>query len=212
MVRVDLHVHTRRYSQCAEGLDPAALPGIMRARGLSGVVVSEHDAMWSAAELGELRAALGPDQRVYGGVEVTTRDGHLVVIGLEGLGDIRRGMAGAALVERALREGAAVILAHPHRGRPGPYDLVLPGLHAVEVRNATTSAEQAARAASLARTAGLLAVAGSDAHALEHVGGAFTVFDRLPEDEAALAAMLRAGRGAPGTDEAAGRSWRCSSS
>lgn len=212
MVRVDLHVHTRRYSPCAEGLDPAALPGIMRARGLAGLVISEHDAVWSAAELGALRAALGPGQRVYAGVEVTTREGHLVVIGLADLGGIRRGIAGAALVERALREGAAVILAHPQRGRAGPYEHVLPGLHAIEVRSTSTLGDHAARAAALARTLGLPAVAGSDAHALEQVGAVATAFHRLPEDETALAAMIRSGQGLPCSCPADARSCRCSSS
>ncbi len=197
MFAIDLHVHTRAHSECAELMPPEALPEAIRARGLSGVVIAEHDAMWSPAELSTLLSSLGPDRRVYRGVEVTSAEGHVVAIGLSGMHGVVKGMAMDDLAALAARDGAALILAHPHRQRPGPYRAVPRGLHAIEVYSSATEGELARRAAALADAEGLHRVAGSDAHAPHLVGVCCTLFPALPADAGELARMIRAGLGRP---------------
>jgi predicted metal-dependent phosphoesterase TrpH len=165
-------------------MPPEALPGAIRGRGLSGVVIAEHDAMWSAEEMAALTSALGPDRRIYSGIEVTSAGGHIVAIGLRGEKGLEKGMAVAELALLAARDGAALILAHPHRDRPGPYDVVPAGLHAIEVCSSSTRGAMAGRALALAESHGLHRVAGSDAHAPHAVGSCYTL-------------MIRAGRGRP---------------
>jgi predicted metal-dependent phosphoesterase TrpH len=189
---VDLHVHTRLRSPCAETLDPERLHALLRPAGLHGLVVTEHDVLWTDDELSRARRALGPGERIYRGVEVTTGNGHYVVVGLPHAAGLSPGMPPEALVALARRAGAAVIMAHPHRGRTGPFDEVPAGVDALELSGGE---RDEARVLHLARTRGLAVVAGSDAHAAEVVGAAYTSFPRLPRDEGDLARLIVAGAG-----------------
>jgi predicted metal-dependent phosphoesterase TrpH len=191
MFSIDLHVHTRLRSPCAETLDPERLPALLRAAGLHGLVVTEHDAMWTEEEVARARRALRPEQRIYRGVEVTTSDGHYVVVGLPDATGLSPGMTPRTLVSLAHRSGAAVILAHPHRGRAGSFEAVPSGVDALELFGEPDQA----RVLALARARGLAAVAGSDAHADERVGAAYTSFPRLPANERELAGLIVIGAG-----------------
>lgn len=194
-VRIDLHVHTSRYSPCAEYLDPTSLAAAAAARGLRGVVLAEHDILW-AAEEAEVLQRLDPSLRLYRGIECSVRGAHLLVIGLDDAARLVRNMPFEDAVLVAHEAGAAVVLAHPFRDsdpRALPVELV----DAVEVASTSFSAAEARRSWHLARSYGKPAVAGSDAHALARVGWAWTELPSLPGDERDLAAMLKAGAGTP---------------
>jgi predicted metal-dependent phosphoesterase TrpH len=200
--RVDLHVHTRRYSPCAESLDPEMLPAVITAMGLDGVVITEHDHLWSPLEIAALtRHAAGP--RIFRGVEVSSRNGHFLVVGLDWLDAFHPGMSIQNLVRQARRQDAAVVWAHPqltYSHTRSPLDFVsLPdGIDAIEVASTVTVGSQAAEVMAYARAYGYSTVGGSDAHALAQVGKAFTCLDHLPADEKELAAAIRSGRCAAG--------------
>ena len=111
--RVDLHVHTRRYSPCAEALDPEYLGVAMKKAGLDGLVITEHDHLWPAEDIALLNRNL-KDKRIYRGVEVSSSNGHFIVIGLDGLDDIRPGISIEKLIPKIHFHEAAIIWAHPH--------------------------------------------------------------------------------------------------
>jgi predicted metal-dependent phosphoesterase TrpH len=194
-VSIDLHVHTSRYSSCAEYLEPTSLAAAAAARGLAGVVIAEHDILWAAEEV-EVLQRLAPPVRLYRGVECSVRGAHLLVIGLEDAARLYRNMPFEEAVEVAHEAGAVVILAHPFRDGD-PHDLPVDLVDAVEVASTSFSAVEAQRSWRLARQRGKPAVAGSDAHALARVGWAWTDLPSLPVDERELAAMLRSGLGVP---------------
>ena len=80
-------------------------------RGLDGICLTEHNAVWEPRKLEALREKY--DFPIFSGMEVGTEKGHVLVFGLErftleflSLTRLRRA------VERA---GAAMILAHPQR-------------------------------------------------------------------------------------------------
>lgn len=196
--RVDLHVHSRRYSPCAELLDPEQLPAAMAERGLHGVVITEHDVLWPAEEIAELNRGLD-GFRIFRGAEISSCNGHFIVIGMDGLEDLRPGVTAERIVQAAREQGAAVIWAHPqleYRQMVQPLKCCdLPkGLDAVEVVSTATFGEQTEVAMGYARYLQCGMVGGSDAHTLDHVGKAFTRFDHLPLDEKELAAAICSGR------------------
>jgi hypothetical protein len=199
--RVDLHVHTRRHSDCAQLLAPEGLGAAAAGGGVHGVVLAEHDVLWDPAELEALEERLQP-LRIYRAIEVTTTAGHLIVIGLPAAPPGLRGIDPERLVDLAQAARAAVILPHPHRltdlARLLAKAAVRRGITAVEVASSVTRAEASRSAMALCRELGALPVGGSDAHAPEVVGAAFTWLPDLPPDAAALAAALRAGLGRPG--------------
>lgn len=199
--RVDLHVHTRRYSPCAECLDPAQLLQHLSPTGLQGLVITEHDHLWSGDEISELNNTL-PYGRIYRGVEVSSRNGHFLVIGLKQRDLPKRGIPIDALLRHIHGKDTAIIWAHPYLNygslaEPLSGDEMPGRIDAVEVASSVTLGENHQKAMQMAKDRGWTAVAGSDAHALGQVGFAHTLFQELPEDETALAAAIREGRCRP---------------
>lgn len=195
---IDLHVHTGRYSPCAEALLPELLAPTARARRLAGVVLADHDVLWAEEEV---RALQRRDEgvRLFRGMECSARGAHLVMVGLEEPAPFYRGMPPLEAVELAHRQGACVILPHPFRDGDPPEELWA-AVDAVEVASLSFTAVAARRSWALARRWGRPAVAGSDAHAPRQVGWAWTTFPRMPRDERELAELIRSGRGRPGRE------------
>lgn len=200
--RIDLHVHTNRYSPCAETLDPEKLGQATSDVGLDGLVLTEHDAMWTEEEVQVLKQKIGHKVKIYRGVEVSSIDGHFVVIGLKDLSDIQVGISAMELFTITRKENAAVILAHPHRSgccsKPFPENINwYKYVDAVEVASTSTYGQHEVNAHRLATETGLSKVAGSDAHCLARVGHTYTEFNFLPADELVLAAAIKKKAGIP---------------
>jgi hypothetical protein len=204
--RVDLHVHTSYGSPCAELHDPESLPETMVLKGLSGVVVTEHDMFWPDGLIRSLNARLPQGMRIYSGIEVSTSVCHVVVVGLDDTCGIYPGMGPDLLVEITEKNRAAAILVHPYHSSNGfdPARDNLPGFHGMEVASTTTRGDSRMKTISLCRTTKAFPVAGSDAHCSGNLGKAFTCFPRLPSDEKELALMIRTGLGIPMVRENSG--------
>jgi hypothetical protein len=102
-------------------------PGMMvhRAReiGLDGVVITEHDWLWTEDELDELRAE-APGLIVLSGIEVTAREGHFLAYGVRNPFAVPHGIGVAELCREVHRQGGAVAAAHPYRWGQ-PFDEIL---------------------------------------------------------------------------------------
>ena len=177
----------------------------MALRGLHGLVITEHDRLWPVEDIVALNRCVKKG-RIYRGVEVSSRNGHFVVIGLNTLDGIRAGIDVASLVKVAVQQSAVVIWAHPcanYGNVPEPLrvDEMPTEVHAVEVASDVTDKVATSRALGYAKRMGWVPVCGSDAHFLGHVGCVATLFPQLPGDEKALAAAISAGRCRTAYDE-----------
>jgi predicted metal-dependent phosphoesterase TrpH len=191
--RIDLHVHTARYSPCAEAVAPREIAVWALRAGLHGVVLTEHDILWEEEELETLQRQ-APELRLFRGIECTARGAHLVVIGVGDAGHLDRGAPPELIAARAHEQGAAVILAHPFRDTP--LSVIPPAMiDAVEITSTSISADESTRAKRLAKRLGLPGVGCSDAHALSRIGWASTEFSTMPADERELAELIRSGKG-----------------
>jgi predicted metal-dependent phosphoesterase TrpH len=209
-VRVDCHLHTMWSGDSST--TPDELAGAVREAGVDVLCITDHGTTAGAARLaasGELgcRVVVGQEQR--------TPEGEL--IGLFVTERLPAGLASAASLARAIRDqGGLVYVPHPFdplRHRVG--EAVLSGLvgaglvDIVEVLNAKTSlAHLNAAAADFARSLGLAAGAGSDAHVPEAVGAAYVEMPDFADGDAA--AFLNALRSAQvvGHFSDPARSWR----
>src|SRR5260370_42501445 len=106
-MKFDLHMHTTRHSPDSQ-MDPFALVRRARELGLDGVVITEHDWLWTEAELDELRAA-APGLVVLAGVEVTTQEGHFLAHGVRDPFAIPKGIGVVDLCRQVHRQGGAVV-------------------------------------------------------------------------------------------------------
>jgi len=190
-VAIDLHVHTARYSGCAEFLAPSEIAERARSVGLDAVVLTDHDVLWEEEERDILQQD-SPQIRFYRGIECTTDSAHLVVIGLDDAGALHKHIAFEEAIRLAHLQDAAVILAHPFRDTD-PTVLPLQLVDAIEVASTSFHGDDTERAQALARRWRKPTVASSDAHAVSRLGWAWSRFPRMPVDERDLATMIRAG-------------------
>lgn len=187
---IDLHCHTKVHSACS-ALTPDALVRAARARGLDGVCITEHDALWQLADVERVAAAM--DFVVLRGIEVTTEVGHVLVFGVP---RHEPEMATLDELHRIVRaEGGLMYLAHPSRRyRTLPPADLASVFDSVEVQNGTEGMLQNDNAALLARGLALPGIGGSDSHGVREVGVCATEFADDVRDETSFLRALRSGR------------------
>lgn len=169
-VRFDPHVHTNA-SYDARGSVEAVLEAAGEA-GLDAVAITDHDTTTAVDEAIDLAPAAGVT--VVPGVEVSTRDGHLLALGVRDAPE-----AGLALVETiaAVRKaGGLAVIPHPfQRSRHGVRRRDLTDCDGVEVFNAwAMTGVQNRRSRRLAKRENYPTLGGSDAHDPAAVGRAYT--------------------------------------
>jgi len=196
---VDLHTHTRFGSNCSY-MEPGQLVQRAKEVGLDAVCITEHNAAWDEDAIRALSEESG--FRVWGGVEVSTELGDVLVFGVRALllagsriEDLRR------LVDE---QGGLMIAAHPFRGYAWPgaaMDVedaaalaIFRWVDAVEVFNGTSPWPEVEFACAVMERLGLPGVGGSDAHSPLSVGRCYTQFEREVASVEELVAELRAGR------------------
>ena len=192
---LDLHCHSSERS-LDSGVRADALAATAAARGLDGVCLTEHNAIWPAA--GARAIAERHGVAVIPGMEVNTQVGHVLVFGLDryrpALSDVGR------LREAVLAEGGAMVWAHPMRqgdGQPPAWRDVPRLFEAIEVVNGDHSDGAGGYWAALASELGAGRTAGSDAHSAQAVGRVATAFPEPVGGLEALVRLLRARRCAP---------------
>ncbi len=188
---IDLHTHTSPLSMDS-ALTIGELVSLAEVRGLDGICLTEHNAVWEPGKLEEMRRKY--DFPIFSGMEVGTEKGHVLAFGLERFTLNLMSLRGLrAAVEKA---GAAMILAHPHREESPPMAWQqLPLLfHGVETLNGCDANGANAYVASLAASVGLPGTGGSDAHSESAVGSCATYFEMTIRSDADLVRELLAGR------------------
>ncbi len=190
-MRVDLHLHTHASWDCLS--DPEALLAQAEERGVSRLAFTDHNTVDAALEWAERY----PD-RIIPGEEVKTAEG-IDVIGLYLHEEIPKGTPAREVVERVRSQGGITYLPHPYasgKGGGGRYaEELAPLMDVVEVFNGRLHPGRLnAPGVDLAHRYHRLRGAGSDAHTVGEVAGAYVevpVHDNTPEG---LRGALRRGR------------------
>ena len=172
-------------------------------RGLDGICLTEHNKPWDREEV--LRLSEEFEFPIFRGIEVTTKDGDILVFGFhEETPEI---MTAGELRQRVTQVGGYMIAAHPFRGFLlfGFPELSLtpeqaaerPIFHevdAIEAYNCKVTEQETRMAFELAELLHLPCVGGSDAHKVVDVGKYATNFENTISSEKELLAELIAGR------------------
>ena len=190
MLTCDLHVHTN-FSKDGESSVEEILKQAEEA-GLDAIAITDHDSVDGAKKA----LACMTSVLVIPGIEVSTKQGHLLVLGVTEL--IPAGLDVIVTVEIARRMGALAILPHPyHVWRHGVARRKKAGMDvvdAVEVFNSRYIVGSAnTKAARVAKRLGKPCVGGSDAHNARFVGFGRTYIDAEKNVPAILDA-IRAGK------------------
>ncbi|MGD9896938.1 MAG: CehA/McbA family metallohydrolase [Candidatus Methylacidiphilaceae bacterium] len=197
-VRADLHCHS--YFSADGVSPPGELIRAARAKGLNAIALTDHnscagvDCLESA---GLLRADGTPVDGflVIPGQEISTRQGHLLALGLR-LPDLH-GISAADAAALIRSQGGFSIAPHPFdyfRAGIRSRTLDTLPLDAIEVFNAAATLRRSNRQAyRYAKERGLPMVAASDAHEADSVGTAYVILDAEPFSVAGVLAALRKG-------------------
>lgn len=194
MLACDLHVHTR-YSRDGE----SSVEEIIRkaeAAGLDAIAITDHDTVEGVAAARAISTRLV----IIPGIEISTRQGHLIALGIEE--KIPSGLDVMETIRLARQAGALLILPHPyHMWRHGVARKLRSALYAVdaiEVFNSRYIVGSAnLKAAKMARRIGKPCVGGSDAHHARYIGFGRTWVE-AERNVGSILAAIRSGRTSAG--------------
>ena len=160
MIQADFHIHTVYSSDSV--IQPKTLVDMLVAHNFIKVAaVTDHDSVRGCKATVELASAY-PDILIIPGVEISTPNGDMLVLGTEELPP--KPWNPQDIVDYAKAIGAVSIVAHPYR-EYGMGDLTRSlKVDAVEVLNGGSSQAANKQAKELAKEIGLPGTAGSDAH------------------------------------------------
>jgi predicted metal-dependent phosphoesterase TrpH len=191
-MKFDLHMHTTRHSPDSH-MDPLALCRRALGLGLDGVVITEHDWLWTEPELDVLRQ-LHPKLVILAGVEVSAREGHFLAYGVTNPFAVPRGIGVAKLCREVHQQGGVVVAAHPFRWGQPFRDIVRrerPELDGLELMTNNMDGECRRQAAEVHRDLGVAGLGSSDAHAEDVLGFCYTDFSVPVRSTAELVAAIR---------------------
>jgi hypothetical protein len=185
----EMHAHSSERS-LDSGVRALAIAEQAAWRGLDGVCMTEHNALWDQLELDEVGERAGV--RMLAAMELGTDAGHVLVYGLD------RYRPELLRLERLRRivetDGAAMVLAHPmrpfHGTRPG-WDEYPAWFDGVEVINGDHSDSEHTYLVGQTAAACMALVGGSDAHSRAAVGRVATAFGGPIRSIEDIVAMVR---------------------
>lgn len=192
----DMHLHTTRHSPDGE-MNPFALARKAKQLGLTGIVITEHDWLWTNEELDELRAAT-PQIQIYGGIEVSAAEGHFLVYGIHDPHRLPKSIPVVELCTEVHRQRGAVVAAHPYRWGQDFDEIVYDqkaDLDGLEIMSLNMDEPARVKAATVQKDKKWAGLGNSDAHKLEDVGYCYTAFPSPIRDVADLVEALRSGNG-----------------
>lgn len=194
MLKCDLHIHTN-FSRDGESSVEDVLEKAEK-NGLDAIAIVDHDTVDGA----QYALTLKSNVLVIPGIEVSTKQGHLLVLGVNEV--IPAGIDFFETVNIAREMGGLLILPHPyHQWRHGVAIKVKTGIEAVDAvesfnsRYIVGSANK--KAGRKAKFFGKPCVAGSDAHNARFVGYGVTKID-AEKSIPSIFAAIRAGKTEPG--------------
>lgn len=182
MTRIEFHCHTK-YSKCSN-LEPKQILKLCRARGLSGVMICDHDTNRGYLAFKKILSS-DDDFILIPGMEITTERGELTGAWIDeypGTSEFPE------VTDRIKEQGGMVIIPHPFDKMKGsalqPSDTDKKYIDAVEVLNSRCIKKSGNnKALEYAENHSLLKSAGSDAHFESEIGTAWMSFNGNSIDE-----------------------------
>lgn len=191
-LKCDLHVHTNASTDGESSVEDV-LEAAITAK-LDAVAITDHDTMDG---VNSALAAQRSDILIIPGIEVSTKQGHLLVLGTTQMISPKQDVL--ETIADAKKLGAITIIPHPfHHLRHGvglkckEALLTADAIEALNSRYIIGSANQ--KATKIAKKYGLTTTSGSDAHNCMFVGFGVTEIDAEERTVAAILNAIRKGR------------------
>jgi len=177
MISVDLHLHTRFSGDAS--INPKQLVDELYAHPIiKGVAITDHDTLEGYFQVRKLAASY-EDMIIIPGVEVSTKQGDIILLGVEEKPAYMSALE--SVVDFALERAALIIIPHPYRVHGIGDAAEKTQADAVEIMNPWATPRENKLAEKLAKARNLPGVAGSDAHKPEQMWTAYTEVDAEPD-------------------------------
>lgn len=187
MIRIDPHLHTRFSGDAI--ISPKLIVEQLHAHPfIKAVAITDHNTMQGYKEMRKLASSY-QDITIIPGVEVSTRHGDIIILGVEE----KPSYASTVweVVDFAKARAGVVVIPHPYRIN-GIGDLAekIPA-DAIEVINPTATQRENKMAQELAKMRNLPGIAGSDAHTPAHMWTVYTEVNADPDIDEILKAIKK---------------------
>jgi len=181
-IKVDLHVHSEGSYDCKEPVE--LILEHADDTELDAIAITDHNSIEKSLEAKE--KAKNYDITVIPGVEVSTKNGHLLALGVETLPE--KGKPFMQTVDRIRNLGGVAVVPHPFQTtRHGVRKSCIDDIDAVEVYNSWLfTGWKNRKAKKFAHEENYPETAGSDAHSITMVGKAYTEINTVFSDKEEL--------------------------
>jgi len=193
--RADIHMHT---NLCDGWASPARVIEEATRKGLRLIAITDHDHLEGAKRVEELLARQNGHLQMITGVEVSTRQGHLLGLFVKKAPRAMRSVEES--IEAIKEQGGLVVIPHP-LGRLVPslsrkkIDALLEKGYAIDGIEIYNPSPANASMRSTVRSANqqwrFAETGGSDAHFWQHIGAAYTLFPGNTPDDLRRAILER---------------------
>jgi len=185
MIRIDLHVHTWFSGDAT--ISPRLIVDQLQVHPfIKGVAITDHDTLRGYIQARILARAY-EDLLIIPGVEVTTQEGHINILGIEE--KPARLLSVESVVDFSRERDGIIVIPHPYRELGLGDNAKNIQADAVEVLNAFSTNRENKMAQELAKEKNLPGVAGSDAHIPKYMWAAYTEVKAEPNVDDVLDAI-----------------------
>ena len=182
MLRMDLHLHTIFSGDSS--LTPKLIVNQLYAHPfVKSVAITDHNTLEGYFQVRELANAY-EDLLILPGIEISTREGDLIILGVEDKPQVHGGLN--SVIEFAKANNGLIVIPHPYRSLGIGNMVVNVDADAIEVLNPTATPNENMLARNLAKAMDLPGVAGTDAHNAEEMWTVYTEVEAQPAIQSVL--------------------------
>ena len=171
MIRIDLHMHTT-FSGDAKISPKFLVDQLYTHLFVKGVAVTDHDTLDGYVQASRFAMAY-EDILIIPGIEVSTRQGHVTILGIQEKPAYLLPIED--LIDFARERDGIIVIPHPYRKFDGIGNIAENiQADAIEILNPHATTKENKMAEALAKARSLPGVAGSDAHEPREMWAAYT--------------------------------------
>ena len=186
-MRFDLHIHSNYSSDSNLSVDDILKQAVRK--GLDGIAICDHNTIEGSLRAIQRVRELNLSLIVIPGMEISTSDGHLIVLGIRE--NIQPELSLSETIMIARQKGAVVIAPHPFKKNGIGY--AAKDADAIETFNSRCLFGENEKAKELALSLMKPEVGGSDSHLLAAIGLGFTEID-CHRSESSVLESIRKGK------------------
>lgn len=200
-MKIDLHVHTTRYSACSIASPEQMIESAIR-NGIDGLVFTEHNKMWKEEEINEIRMRY-PSVKLFRGIEYTVkwdeggRDSEdILIYGVtDEIDEILKLKDFYEIYNEVNKMGGTCIIAHPFRYHDKVPKAILDGfIDGIEAYSSNISEDMRIKAMNLSSKNNKIITAATDGHSIDKIGSYACDFYEDIQEEKQLARELKLGK------------------